>query len=151
MGFVDIRSRVQQLPPALKPKTGAHSSAGVSHGAELLGTMKWHLEPYGWHYVPACSDERHAQSRAVADIAALQLWAGNDLESAVARAVRVQWNRIRRCPLAGLRNPQAERLTCLTSLLVPSVQAFVTPLARNASAAISASITGSRRSWPSST
>jgi hypothetical protein len=41
--------------------------------------------------------------------------------------VRVQWNRIRRRLLVGLRNPQVERLTCLTSLLMPSVRALVTP------------------------
>ncbi len=53
--------------------------------------------------------------RSVAEVArnigALQFWAGNDLGAAVAaRAVRVQWNRTRRCWLAMLRNPCQRQL-----------------------------------------
>ena len=47
----------------------------------------------------------------------------------------MQWNRIRRWLLAVLRNPQAERFTCLRSRLMPSVRALVIPVSMNASIA----------------
>jgi hypothetical protein len=47
----------------------------------------------------------------------------------------VQRNRIRRCPLAALRNPHAERFVFFTRRLMPSVRALVTPEQMNASIA----------------
>ena len=50
----------------------------------------------------------------------------------LARWARVPSKRIRRREFSVLRNPQATRLTCLTSRLQPSVQALVSPVCRNA-------------------